>query len=59
VAPALAFIRDHDAFRVGDLPGLHDQAKQILVGRMITSGLLEVDPETPAVRRGRRLPRER
>ncbi|HEX2686082.1 MAG TPA: cupin domain-containing protein [Kofleriaceae bacterium] len=59
VAAALAFIRDHDAFRVGDLPGLHDHAKQILVGRMITSGLLEVDPETPAVRRERRLPRER
>ncbi|HWO26899.1 MAG TPA: cupin domain-containing protein [Kofleriaceae bacterium] len=43
VGPALEFIRDHDAFQVGDLPGLSDRAKQLLVGRMIKSGLLEVD----------------
>lgn len=48
VAPALEFIRDHDAFRVGDLPGLGDQAKQVLVRRMIKSGLLAIDPEVEA-----------
>jgi ribosomal protein L16 Arg81 hydroxylase len=46
VAPALEFIRDHDAFQVGDLPGLPDRAKQTLVGRMIKSGLLEIDAKT-------------
>lgn len=51
IVPALQFIQDHDAFLVGDLPGLSDGARQVLVGRMIKSGLLRVVAEPPAKRR--------
>lgn len=59
VAPALEFIRDHDAFQVSDLPGLSDNAKQVLVKRMIKSGLLDFAPEAPDVPRRRRSSRDR
>ena len=54
LAPAMLFIRDHEAFTVGDLPGLNAGASQVLIARMITSGLLQVAPEAPAKRRWQR-----
>jgi ribosomal protein L16 Arg81 hydroxylase len=40
VLPALEFIRDHPSFQVGELPGLSDNSRLVLVRRLIREGLL-------------------
>ena len=39
---AMEFIRDHDRFRVAELPGLGDESKPVLVRRLIREGLLRL-----------------
>lgn len=44
MAPALAHIRDHEGFRVRDLPGeLDDDSKAVLVRRLVRDGLLRAE----------------
>lgn len=43
--PALEHVRDHERFRVGDLPGrLDEPSKLVLVRRLVREGLLRADP---------------
>lgn len=37
---AMEYIRDHDSFRVSDLPGLDEQGQMVFVRRLIVEGLL-------------------
>jgi ribosomal protein L16 Arg81 hydroxylase len=48
LAPALAFIRDHDRFQVSDLPGsLPDKSKVVLIKRLVREGLLRASRGGP------------
>lgn len=43
--PVLEHVRDHERFRVGDLPGrLDEPSKLLLVRRLVREGLLRADP---------------
>ncbi|HEY3571437.1 MAG TPA: cupin domain-containing protein [Thermoanaerobaculia bacterium] len=44
MAPALEHVRDHESFRVRDLPGgLDDDSKAVLVRRLVRDGLLRAE----------------
>jgi hypothetical protein len=43
IAPALEFVRDHQRFRVSDLPGLRDDASRVVLARrLVREGFLRV-----------------
>jgi hypothetical protein len=43
IAPALEFVRDHQRFRVADLPGLRDAASRVVLARrLVREGFLRV-----------------
>lgn len=43
---AMMYIRDQKRFRIGELPGLDDQSKLVLIRRLIKEGLLRVTTST-------------
>jgi ribosomal protein L16 Arg81 hydroxylase len=57
VFPAFDFICDHPRFRVGDLPGLSDSSRLVLVRRLIGEGLLARAESVGASSGERRPPR--
>lgn len=49
IAPALEFVRDHQRFRVSDLPRLHDDASRLVLShRLIREGFLRVAADQSA-----------